>query len=597
MLDLNNVTVLDFETHGIQPRPAPAPEPVGLAIRWPGGQKEYLAFAHPNGGNNATKEQAFNALRKAYRGPVCFHNGKFDLDVAWTHFQLPYPREWHDTMFLAFLDCPHAPSFALKATAERVLNMPPAARDLVREWVLANVPFATPKGWGAYIAEAPVSLVGPYAISDVEMTYALLAELYPKVIAAGMTTAYDREINLMPWLLDAEVRGVRVDRDLLHTWENVLGNGIPKVDEWIRGRLGAPNLNVDEDRSVAEALDRAGLVAEWELTATGQRATNKAAMLRQCSDKMLLQHLSLRNTAATMLRSFVSPWLAASATDGRLHTQWNQTRSIDNMGTKTGRIGSERPNLANVPNPVEGLPNLRRAFIPEEGEVWLKADYSQQEFRLTAHFENGAIMQAYQNNPDIDFHALTSDLVKLQTGLDLPRKKIKNVNFCLLYGGGVKRLSAVLGCEMAEAAAVRDAYYTAMPGLRQLSVMVQQKSMGPAGGVRTVGGRLMPIEPARLDPKTNEMQTYAYKQLNKLAQGSAADMTKQAIIDFGRAGTKGRLMLQVYDELDISVPKEELASIASTLDRCMVSAMPLDVPMKVDMECGPSWGELTPAKL
>jgi DNA polymerase-1 len=513
------------------------------------------------------------------------------------HFRLPYPREWHDTMFLAFLDCPHAPSFALKATAERVLRMPPDNRDVVRDWVLANVPGATPKGWGAYIAQAPVNIVGPYAISDVEMTYGLLCELYPRIVANGMTTAYNREINLMPWLLDAEIRGVRVDRDLLHEWETLFLNGIPKVDEWIRGRLGAPNLNIDEDRSVAEALDRAGLVAEWEYTPSGQRATNKAAMLRQCSDPILLQQLSLRNTAATMLRSFVQPWLAASATDGRLHTQWNSTRSIDNMGTKTGRIGSERPNLANVPNPVEGLPNLRRAFLPDDGEVWLKADYSQQEFRLTAHFENGAIMQAYQNDPNIDFHALTSDLVKLQTGLDLPRKKIKNVNFCLLYGGGVKRLSAVLGCAMEEAAAVRDAYYAAMPGLHRLSMLVQQKSLGPAGGIRTAGGRFMPIEPARLDPKTGEMQTYGYKMLNKLCQGSAADMTKQAIVDFSMAGTKGKMLLQVYDELDISVPKESLGAIASTLNECMVNAMPLDVPMKVDMEIGPSWGELMPVTI
>ena len=150
---------------------------------------------------------------------------------------------------------------------------------------------------------------------------------------------------------------------------------------------------------------------------------------------------------------------------------------------------------------------------------------------------------------------------------------------------------------MEEAAAVRDAYYAAMPGLHRLSMLVQQKSLGPAGGIRTAGGRFMPIEPARLDPKTGEMQTYGYKMLNKLCQGSAADMTKQAIVDFGMAGTKGKMLLQVYDELDISVPKESLGAIASTLNECMVNAMPLDVLMKVDMEIGPSWGELMPVTI
>lgn len=591
----DEVTTLDFETFGIRPRPAPIPEPVGLAIRWPSGDTEYLAFGHPLGGNTCTKEEAYRALVKAYRGPVAFHNAKFDLEVAWRYFGLPFPREWHDTMFLAFLDCPHAPSFALKATAARVLNLPPEARDVLHEWILANIPESTPKSAGAYIAHAPVGLVAPYAVADVQMTYRLFARLHPRVMAAGMADAYNREIRLMPTLLDAEVRGVRVNRTFLNEWEGRLDRGIGILDKQIGERLGAPGLNVDEDRSVAEAIDKAGLVAEWILTATGKRATNKKAMLRQCSDPHLLRMLGLRNTAATMLRSFARPWLEMSATDGRLHTQWNQTRSIENMGTKSGRIGSERPNLTNVPNVAAiypELPILRSAFLPEEDHLWVKADYSQQEFRLAAHYEGDSIMRAYQHNPDVDFHQLTSDLVKSQTGMDLPRKIIKNVNFCMLYGGGVNRLSEVLGASVEDARSVRDAYFAALPGMRQLAQMVQAVSMGPRGGIRTLGGRHMPVEPPTMDPKTQEIRTYAYKQLNKLAQGSAADMTKQAIVDFAASGLPARLLLTVYDEIDISVHKDEVDYVKQGLNTCMVNALPCDVPMRVDLSVGDNWGEL-----
>jgi DNA polymerase-1 len=583
-------TVVDFETFGIQPRPAPAPAPVGVAIRHPNGITEYLAFAHPNGKNNATKEEAYRALCAAWRGPVVFHNAKFDLEVAWQHFGLQYPRCWHDTMFLAFLDCPHAQTFALKPTAERVLGLPPTARDLVREWVLCNVLEATAKNWGAYIALAPVDLVAPYAMADVTMTWGLFNTLHPRIEAAGMGAAYARERWLMPWLLDAELRGVRVDRNLLGGWSYNLNYLIDDHDEQVRKRLRAPGLNLDEDRAVADAIDKAGLVAQWELTATGQRATNKGAMLRQCSDSELLKMLSTRNTAATMLRSFVDPWLAASATDGRLHTAWNQTRSIDGTGTRTGRIGSERPNLANVPNPVNGLPSLRRAFLPEEGELWLKADYSQQEFRLTGHFENGAIMRAYQANPDTDFHTLVQELVSTHTGKKLSRLDTKRVNFTLLYGGGVPRLATVLETDAQTANDIYTAYFTALPGLRQLRQQINQVCIGPRRSVRTLGGRIMPLEPPKIDKDTGLLRTFEYKMPNKLVQGSAADMTKEALVQFGNRGTGAKLLLTVYDEIDVSA-KAPIGT-AMVLDETMRTALPCDVPMRVDMMVGNNWGDL-----
>ena len=141
-MDFANVTTLDFGRFRSSPgRSLTGAGQVGDSPS--GGATEYLSWGHTNGTNNSTKQEAYNALVKAYRGPVVFHNAKFDMEVAWTHFGLRYPREWHDTMFLTFLDCPHASSFALKATAERLLKLPPDARDLMHEWIVANIPGAT----------------------------------------------------------------------------------------------------------------------------------------------------------------------------------------------------------------------------------------------------------------------------------------------------------------------------------------------------------------------------------------------------------------------------------------------------------------------
>ena len=589
---ITNCVVVDFETWSIEPRPKYPPKPVGVAIRWPGGDgavAEYLSFAHPNGANNATFEEAGRALRKAWRYPVVFHNAKFDTEVAYAAFGLQLPQEYHDTMILAYLWEPHAPSFSLKPLTERLLGMPPVQQDAVRDWILQNVPGATVKTFGAHIARAPVDLVAPYAISDVERTYCLFKSLYPRV-SMGMTAAYRREMQLMPWLVNAERRGVRVDRPLLTTWAEQLDTLITTTDSEIRTRLGVPTLSLDEDSAVAEAINRAGLVAVWEKTPTGKRATNRAAMLRTCSDTDLLNKLSIRNTAATMHRSFVLPWLMLSQHDGRLHTQWNQTRSVDGAGTRTGRIGSERPNLANVPNPHGDLPNLRAAFLPEEGEVWVRGDYNQQEFRITAHFEGESILAAYAENPAVDFHELTRALVRNVAGLDLTRKAIKGVNFCLLYGGGAPKLGEILGVTVEEATRVKEAYFKSLPGLLRLNSAVRKAAMSPLDVVRTIGGRAMPMEPPKIDPKLRFPITYEYKMLNKLIQGSAADMTKKAIIDFGMAGTGATLLITVYDEIDISAPPE--SDCIAVLNEKMCKAFTLDVPMRADMSVGDSWGNL-----
>jgi len=178
--DCQPVTI-DFETQAIARRPDYPPRPVGVAIKYPGHPGRYLAFGHPSG-NNATEEEARQELARAweYPGGLLFHNAKFDVDVAEAHLgvpRLPW-TSYHDTMFLLFLENPHAPSFGLKPSVERLLGLAPEEATDLQEWIVrAGHAVKGAKGWGAHISKAPGDLVGTYAVGDVERTEGLFQRL------------------------------------------------------------------------------------------------------------------------------------------------------------------------------------------------------------------------------------------------------------------------------------------------------------------------------------------------------------------------------------------------------------------------------------
>ena len=623
MKDLSRLTTVDFETEAVGPRPKQyPPKPVGVAIRWPTGRMEYLAWGHPQG-NNCTYEEAERAVRMAFeKGPVLCHNAKFDLEVAYEHMGIPFPKVWHDTLLLAFLQSPDEPTFALKPMAEKFLGMPPEQQDVVHEWIIKNVPGATKKTAGAFICKAPVALVGPYAIGDVERTFKLFQYLYPPV-NMNMPEAYDRERRLMPHLVAAEKRGIRVDRNKLMLWQVELSAALSLCDVRLRAYLNDPTLNFDSDNDLANALEREKLVDHWE-TPDGTvfpingstsveanpfagapsldlkpptRSMSRSALQRCCTDKTLVNDLYYRNTAATLLRMFIEPWLEYSKHDGRLHTEWAQTRGQEKDGTRTGRIASARPNLANVPNVREiappfglpPLPALRTALLPEEGCYWVSADYSQQELRIAAHYEDGEIQNAYRREPALDLHLFAQKLIKERVGLDVERKKTKTVAFASIYGAGVTKLAAQMGVTEDEAYTVREAYFAALPGLRNLVERVKQR-VKEVGFVRSRGGRLLPVEAPKIIK--GKWRSFEYKMANKMIQGSAADQTKEAIVAFCEGGGSGLFLSQVYDEINISAPYKHVQAWGDYLRHCMVNALPLDVPVLVDLEVGDTWGTI-----
>ena len=606
---------IDFETKGIEQRPNYPPEPVGVAIQMPNRAPKYYAWGHPTG-NNCTRETAVEVLLDVFRSsvPLLFHNAKFDLAVAIEKLGLPMPNadRINDTMFLLFLDDPYSKSLALKPAAERLLGLPPEERDVVRDWLeAAQVVKKGAASWGAHISEAPGALVADYAKGDVARTLQLFKLLAPKIKAEDMWSAYRTECHLIPVLMENERFGIRCDRELLRKDLAHYETANALTEQWIRYRLHKPDLNLDSDQDLAEALDAQGLVSEWTLTPTGKRSVGKDNLLRShFVDVGLADALAYRSKLGTCMGTFMKPWLEMADKTGRVFTDWKQVRS-EQGGARTGRMSSS-PNFQNIPKTfavedpganayhhptleclgVPELPLMRRYLLPEPGEVWVHRDYNQQEYRIMAHYEDGPLLNAYLENPRLDMHTYVQDLIKQHTGLLLARSVVKQINFGIAYGMGVPGLMVKLEIPMQEAKTLKNAHRRALPGLTALENGLKEAS---ACGlpIRTWGGRCYVVESPKLT--NGYLRQFEYKLLNYLVQGSAADCTKKALINYHETRRDGRLLVSVHDELNITAPKAAQHTEMKILNEAMLDVN-FDLPMLSDGKTGKNWASLKPYK-
>jgi DNA polymerase I-like protein with 3'-5' exonuclease and polymerase domains len=620
--------VVDFETDAIEPRPSYPPRPVGVSIKLPGSNARYFAFGHESE-NNCTKEDArrelFRIWKDDYDG-LLFQNGKFDVDVAETFFKMPrlHWASYHDTMFHLFLDDPHQTSLSLKPSAERILGMKPAERDAVADWLIEKQPVRgvkisrSPESdhyFMKYIRYAPGSLVAEYANGDVIRTEKLFEKLHKSNGKRGMLEAYDRERRLMPILLDMERRGVSVDLKRLHNDVMMYGGIQLKIDRWIRSQLRNTRANLDSGPQLVEAMIKAGKV-EPELlprTPTGKYQTNKEALILGITDKYLLAVLKYRAQLKTCMSTFMLPWLeTAEASNGLIYTTWNQVKTPQgdsNVGTRTGRLSST-PNFQNIPKefapifyheapklklpkcPISGLlplPMIRSYITPFKGEVLVDRDYSQQELRILAHFDGGALLRRYQEDNWMDVHEYAQkELAKM--GLRYDRKPVKNTNFGLLYGMGVGKLAMKNNMAVDEAAMLKKAVLSLYPGLKAMYQEMRRRAEAHEP-IRTWGGREYYCEEPQV--KNGRIQKYDYKLVNVLIQGSAADCTKEAIIRFNDVrDSSWKMILSVHDEEMVSAPKRQLKPVMEML-RSTMESVEFDLPMLSEGSISSTnWNEL-----
>ncbi len=625
---LEDVVAVDFETAGIERRPAYPPVPASVAIAEPGKPPEFLAWAHPLG-NNCTKEDAIRRLAPLWKNsPLVFHNSKFDLDVAEVHLGLALPdwRRCHDTLFLAFLDDPLRKDLSLGGLTVEVLKKSKKFKDgALRDWVFANVEGAKrrPSEWGAHITKAPAPLVKVRACGDAQATRDLFLKLHKRVLKRGMGAAYDRERRLLPCLLDSERRGVSVAHRRLARDIKLYEQFLEEVDRQARRSLKSPELDVASPTQLFKALEAAGKLSQVLLTAKGNPSTSKEALEECVSDKRLLALLKLRGVLATCVGTFMRPWLfQADLTGGRIHTQWQQVRQPEGGGARTGRLSST-PNFQNILNPdrigdllavadkhwpqlgaalkLVGLPlvpQLRDYIVPDtKSDVLLVRDYSQQEMRILAHFDqlpdgrDGQLLTKYKEDPTLDVHNAARDLIQEMLGLKLDRRPVKDTGFGLVYGLGVPGLAKKIGTSTQEARDLRNAYLEAMPGIKRLGDTMKARALANEP-IYTWGGREYYCEePAVVNGR---LRTFEYKLINVLIQGSAGDCTKEALCRYWESGPEkqgARFLMTVHDETVVNAPRRFTSAAMKQLRETM-EGIEFDVPMLSDGKSGPTWAKL-----
>ncbi len=563
---------------------------VGVAVAVPG-WSGYYPIAHEGGGNMDRKK-----VLKWFQGVLdtpadkIFHNAMYD--VCWIQaIGLSVSGKIIDTMIASALVDENQMRYDLNNCSKRYTGKTKNESDL----------YQAAKDWGvdakAEMYKLPAIYVGAYAEKDAELTLELWKELKKEILHQDINSIFDLETELFPCLVDMRFRGVRVDVQKAHTLKQQLSSQEDKLIQEVKKETGI-DTQIWAARSIAQVFDK--LKLNYDRTEKTSAPSFTKNFLQNHPHPLVKRIAQAReiNKAHT---TFIDTILKHSH-KGRIHAEINQLRS-DNGGTVTGRFSYSNPNLQQIPARNKDLgPAIRSLFIPEEGMSWGCFDYSQQEPRLVVHYaalQNlygvGEVLDAYRDG-DADFHDIVADMA------EIPRSQAKTINLGLFYGMGKNKLQAELGVSKDKSDSLFRQYHNKVPFVKQLMDNVMNRAQN-SGKIRTLLGRLcrfhlwepnqfgihkaLPHDAALLEHGPGIKRAYTYKALNRLIQGSAADMTKKAMIELHKEGITPHI--QVHDELDISVinPLE-----AAKIKDIMENAVDLEVPNKVDYESGPSWGSI-----
>jgi len=566
---------------------------IGYALAVDGWQG-YYPVAH-QGGGNLDKRIVENFIKQVLLLPCdkIMHNAAYDCGWLKAHgFEIK--GRVVDTMVAAALVDENRFSFSLNALGFDYLKSTKSEQGL-RE-AAADFGVSPKKDmW-----KLPAMYVGAYAEQDAALTLKLWHHFQTLLRREEVESIFDLETELLPVLIDLTYKGIRFDRDKASRLIDQMQDREKKILTEIKKTVGV-GVDIWAAASVAIAFDKQGI--QYPRSKTNLPSFTKT-FLETCDHplaKLIVEAREINKTYGT----FLQPYLDFSAADGRIHPHVNQLRS-DTGGTVTGRLSMSEPNLQQVParHPVIG-PAIRSLFLPEDGQLWASNDFSSQEPRILVHYASllglpgvDKVMQSYKEDPDTDFHQMVADMA----GID--RKQAKVLGLSITYGAGKNKIAAQLELPVDEAGEIIRDFHTKVPFLRGTIDAVMRRIEHPASGgcIRTLLGRkcrfplfepvawginkALPYEQAVVEYGPRVKRAMTYKGLNRLIQGSAADQTKAAMLALHKAGFN--MLLQVHDELALSVNNREEAEEAA---RLMCQAADLEVPSRVDVEVGPSWGE------
>lgn len=570
-----------------------------------GGKAWYLPMRHGIG-ENLDADAVFSYLRdqaKVFTGEIVGANLSYDLDYLAQYGVVFRRAVCRDIQLAAALLNELEMRYSLQAVAERA-GFSGKDETLLNQ-AMQDYHF---KGKGS-LWKLPARLVAPYAEMDALLPVQILEVQEKEIVAQGLQEVFDLESALLPVLVKMRRRGVRIDFDKVGEIEQRMLNTEHVQAAYVRDLTGqyiSPD-DIHKAAVVAKLLRTQGV--EVPKTKTGKPNVDRAVLEAIATPT---SRALLRMKRANKIRTTFVASMRRHAVNGRIHCTFNQLRREreegDIVGAAFGRISSSLPNLQQQPVRDDLAEDWRTIYLPDSDGEWACLDYSQQEPRLLLHWASVASRQMlgstsktrglirdavmmYRDDPKTDSHSMMAAL----TGL--PRKQAKVLFLGLCYGMGGVKLAESLGLETRtyfnqktkkhiktagiEAHDILSRFHEKVPHVGWMAKQSQLK-IRQLGYLTTLSGRR-----CRFPQDDLGNYEWTHKALNRLIQGSAADQTKRAMVAADAEGYQ--LQLQVHDELDLTVTsRSEAEGLADIMRECT----PLDVPSVVDIEIGPTWGEV-----
>ena len=567
----------DTESTGLDTNKA---DLVGIAFCFKSNEAYYLSL--PDDRNDAIR--ILNDLKPVFENPKIEKTGqnlKFDISLLrW--YNIEVKGKLFDTMLAHYLiepDLRHNMDYLAKA----YLNYEPVSIE-----TLIGKKGKQQKS----MRTVDIDTLKEYACEDADITLQLKLVFEPMLVDTKTDKLFKNiEIPLVPVLASMEAEGVKLDTSALKEYSVELEKDIIKLEKEIHEQAGV-DFNIASPKQLGGILfERLKITDNPKLTKTKQYSTSEDILIKLVNKhpviKMILDYRSLtklKSTYVDALPALINP------RDGRIHTSYNQAVAA------TGRLSSNNPNMQNIPVRTERGREIRRSFVPrDENHVLLSADYSQIELRIMAELsQDENMMESFRNNEDI--HSATAARVygvPTDAVTKDMRRMAKTVNFGIIYGISAFGLSERLNIPRRDAADIIDQYFAQYPGVRSY----MEKTIDYArehGYVETIMGRRRYLR----DINSNNATVRGFAERNAInapVQGSSADMIKIAMINIYNAindnNLKSKMILQVHDELVFDTYKKEIEIVKEIVLDKMVNAIPVSIPIKVDMNTGKNWLE------
>jgi DNA polymerase-1 len=563
---------------------------LGVAISKPGVIREYLDLGHP-GITEYAKQYNTRRLVDLLSDPCDKLGANFGYDLDWlvNGTKIPVKGRKHDIQIAEPLLNAYRRSYSLDSLAVDYLGEH-KKDDELRAWCVRagfikenDVKTAPQK----FLYACPFEIASRYALSDIDQTARIFEKQWPEIVAQELEAVYEMESDLLDIFCMLRANGVRIDTEKQTKLIYTLDDYIKEQSQALFKQYGKFNYN--SSTQLATLFDNEGI--PYGKTDKGNPSIKNEDL--DALDHPLGKRLRQVRKAEKVLNTFVNGAFINYNTNGRIHCNFYALRG-DGFGTVTGRMACQDPNLQQTPHPIDKKDTAeigfdfgkacRELFISDVGHDFGKDDFSQIEYRFIAHYARGGrseeIKARYNTDPDTDYHQFVMDL----TGVD--RTTAKRLNFGMAYYMGARSMSKKFGWSMERAEKLIETYFKEVPFMIPTRSAVVETAK-TRGYIKTIYGRRARVS----EEHRREKREYAL--FNYLIQGSAADLTKKALVDCYKKGLFDvlKLHLVVHDEFCVSVPQSKIGAQAyKEMNHTMQNAIPLKVPVMSEAQIGPNWG-------